>query len=87
MASKKIVFRGAHKSFRQISLAFLLISIVSASWVPAAGQTTRPEAPPLKDRLFYGGNVNLQFGTYTDSLPEPFLPEEGSDNSWVSGRP
>ncbi|MDX9946251.1 MAG: hypothetical protein RBS38_02720 [Bacteroidales bacterium] len=62
-----------YKSFRQISLAFLLIVILLSSWVPAAGQTTRPETPPLKDRLFYGGNLNLQFGTYTDIQVSPVI--------------
>ncbi|MFZ2340704.1 MAG: hypothetical protein WAW07_13400 [Bacteroidales bacterium] len=64
---------GRYKSFRQTSLALLLFLFVSVSWVPAAGQTTRPEVPPLKDRLFYGGNLNLQFGTYTDIQVSPVI--------------
>lgn len=62
-----------YKSFRQISLVFLLTLIMSVSWVPVEGQTTRPEVPPLKDRLFYGGNLNLQFGTYTDIQVSPVI--------------
>ena len=60
-------------SFRQISLGFLLILIVSASGFSAAGQTVQPEVPPFKDRLFYGGNLNLQFGTYTDIQVSPVI--------------
>lgn len=66
-------FIKRYKSFRLISLAFLLILVVSATVVPASGQTTRPEVPPLKDRLFYGGNLNLQFGTYTDIQISPVI--------------
>jgi hypothetical protein len=62
-----------YKSLRQTSLALLMIFILSASWVPVAGQTTQPEVPPLKDRLFYGGNLNLQFGTYTDIQVSPVI--------------
>lgn len=62
-----------YKSFRKIRLALLLIIIVSASWLPATGQMTRPEVPPLKERLFYGGNLNLQFGTYTDIQVSPVI--------------
>lgn len=62
-----------YKSFRQICLVFLLTLFVSVALVPAAGQTIQPEVPPLKDRLFYGGNLNLQFGTYTDIQVSPVI--------------
>jgi hypothetical protein len=60
-------------SVRKISLVLFLVVHLLAAWVPADGQTGRPEVPPLKDRLFYGGNVNLQFGTYTDIQVSPVI--------------
>ncbi len=30
------------------------------------GQKTKSEVPPLKERLFYGGSLGLQFGSVTD---------------------
>ena len=32
----------------------------------ASGQNSRGEAPPLRDRIFFTGNMGLQFGTYTN---------------------
>jgi hypothetical protein len=44
--------------------------------VPSAlimGQRTREEPPPIKERLFYGGNFGLQFGTITDIEVSPVI--------------
>ena len=62
-----------YKSFSKISISIFLALLVHAACIPAAGQTARQEVPPLKDRLFYGGNVNLQFGTYTDIQVSPVI--------------
>lgn len=62
-----------YKSLSKISLVLLLAVIIQATQIPAAGQTVQREVPPLKDRLFYGGNVNLQFGTYTDIQVSPVI--------------
>jgi hypothetical protein len=34
---------------------------------------TKEEAPPLKDRIFFGGNFALQLGTYTDIEVAPIV--------------
>lgn len=39
----------------------------------ANAQQTRKEVPPLKDRLFYGGSLGLQFGTFTDIEISPII--------------
>ncbi len=51
------------KFIRKPVLVFL---ILTASLSVGSAQSTREEAPPLKERLFFGGNVGLQFGTITD---------------------
>lgn len=36
-------------------------------------QRSRSETPPLSERLFYGGNFGLQFGTITDIQVSPVI--------------
>ncbi len=45
---------------------FFCLTIIS-------GQKVREEAPPLKERLFFGGNFGLQFGTITDIQVSPVV--------------
>ena len=49
-----------------ILLLFALASIIS-------GQKSREEPPPFKERLFFGGNFGLQFGTITDIQVSPVI--------------
>lgn len=52
----------------------MLLSILM--FIPVTGifgQQAKNEPPPLKDRLFYGGSFNLQFGTYTDIEFSPIM--------------
>jgi len=49
----------------QISTALILIGLSISSSV-LFGQRSRDEKPPVRERLFYGGSLGLQFGTYTD---------------------
>jgi hypothetical protein len=37
------------------------------------GQKRREEPPPLKERLFFGGSLGLQFGTITDIQVSPVI--------------
>jgi hypothetical protein len=62
-----------YKSFRKTILVLFLAVLVQSVWIPVIGQSERQEVPPLKERLFYGGNVNLQFGTYTDIQVSPVI--------------
>lgn len=55
---------------RVISILFVLL-FCSISGIYA--QKERNEAPPIKDRLFYGGSFNLQFGTFTDIEVSPII--------------
>lgn len=36
-------------------------------------QNTREDAPPIKERLFYGGSLGLMFGTITDIQVSPVI--------------
>ncbi|MFA5817999.1 MAG: hypothetical protein WC854_01825 [Bacteroidales bacterium] len=47
-------------------LLFASVSIIS-------GQKSREEPPPFRDRLFFGGNFGLQFGTITNIQVSPVV--------------
>lgn len=47
--------------------------LLIASFSMTLAQETREEAPPLKERLFFGGNLGLQFGTITDIQVSPVI--------------
>jgi hypothetical protein len=51
----------------------LLLIIMNISFAEVFGQKARSEAPPLRERLFYGGSLGLQFGTYTDIDVSPVI--------------
>jgi hypothetical protein len=51
-----------------LSTLFLFYSCADVS-----GQRQREEPPPLKERLFAGGNFGLQFGTITDIQVSPVI--------------
>jgi hypothetical protein len=71
---QNIKFLKAMNSFRRyfrvIMLALLLLSFPVIS---VLGQQVREEAPPLRDRLFFGGNFGLLLGTYTDIQVSPVI--------------
>jgi hypothetical protein len=50
-------------------IIFLLLVSISVIY----GQRTKAEVPPLKERLFFGGNFGLQFGTITDIQVSPVI--------------
>lgn len=47
-------------------LLFAAVNIVSA-------QKAREQKPPLRERMFFGGSLGLQFGTYTDIQITPLV--------------
>jgi hypothetical protein len=49
----------------------ILISMVIVA--PLFSQSSRKEAPPLKERLFFGGSFGLQIGTITDIEVSPIV--------------
>jgi hypothetical protein len=52
------------KSMLTILLLLSMLSVIS-------GQKSREEPPPLRERLFFGGNIGLQFGSVTDIMVSP----------------
>jgi hypothetical protein len=49
------------------TLVLIFLSVVYISDIYGQEENrTREEAPPLKERLFFGGSFGLQFGTVTD---------------------
>jgi hypothetical protein len=59
------------KRFLISTILIFMIFIVSYSIVYA--QKTREAPPPLRERLFFGGNFGLQFGTITDIQVSPLI--------------
>lgn len=48
------------------ALVILLFVLFPVFHSPAAAQSRRGEAPPLRERIFFAGNLGLQLGTYTN---------------------
>ena len=63
-------FRRDKCSFRIIFFSGLLL-LFAVNMV--SGQQVREEKPPLRERMFFGGSLGLQFGTYTDIQITPIV--------------
>jgi hypothetical protein len=63
--------KSTDKRLKLVVLYILIILSVTYSTVYA--QRTREEAPPLKERLFYGGSLGLMLGTLTDIDLSPVI--------------
>jgi|SRR5665648_152420 len=60
--------------FRWYVLILVFISLfLFSSGTVIYGQKRREEPPPLRERLFFGGNFGLQFGTITDIQVSPVI--------------
>ncbi len=57
-------------SLARIVTVLILLNI---SFTAVLSQRTKGEVPPLKERLFYGGSLGLQFGTVTDIDISPII--------------
>lgn len=58
-----------------ISLMKVLFTLLLACNIHSAvyGQKRKEEPPPLRERIFFGGNFGLQLGTYTDIQVSPVI--------------
>lgn len=52
---------------------FITPAILCFSFVTASGQTAKQTAPPFRERIFFGGNFGLQFGSITDIELSPVV--------------
>lgn len=63
--------RSSSGCYTKISVFVVLLLFGSISAI--SGQKPREEIPPLRERLFFGGSLGLQFGTYTDIQVTPIV--------------
>lgn len=50
-----------------------VLVLLNISFTAILAQRTKNEVPPLKERLFYGGSLGLQFGSVTDIDISPII--------------
>jgi hypothetical protein len=55
-----------HKKMTSLTIVFLFAAVSMVE-----GQRTREQPPPIRERMFFGGSLGLQFGTYTDIQVAP----------------
>lgn len=53
--------------------AGLIILLFIFSFCTLNGQNEKDEKPPVRERLFFGGNIGLTFGTITDIEVSPLI--------------
>jgi hypothetical protein len=58
--------------FKSRFFSGVIISLIFSLQI-AVGQRGKEPTPPLKERIFYGGNFGLQFGTITDIQVSPVI--------------
>ncbi len=63
----------SYDTVKKLRKAGFVLILLFVSFLTVYGQQKRPEAPPFKERLFYGGSFGLQFGTYTDIAISPIV--------------
>jgi hypothetical protein len=51
----------------------LILSVLVLAFLSVKGQESIDEPPPVSQRLFFGGNFNLQIGTYTNIEVAPIV--------------
>lgn len=60
--------------YKQAIIRIAIVLLVLIAIFPATyGQKEKVEVPPFKERLFFGGNFGLQFGTITDIQFSPVI--------------
>lgn len=63
-------FKGAFCHILRLTLLITVINVLF-SQEQTFSQGRKEEAPPLRERIFFGGSLGLQFGTITDIEIEP----------------
>lgn len=66
-------FNYAITLLRKLNLSVLLAAVILLSGINLQAQERTSDKPPLKERLFYGGNFGLQFGSITDIEVSPVI--------------
>ncbi len=62
------------KDFKRICFAGLIaLSLALIGLQETSAQRSRSEVPPLRERLFFGGSIGLQFGTITNIEVSPIV--------------
>jgi len=56
-----------------LKVSIMSILMLFFSSAISSGQKTKEDAPPLKDRLFYGGSFSLQLGSVTNIEVAPVI--------------
>jgi hypothetical protein len=51
----------------------LILFVLTFSFFTSSGQKVKEEAPPLKERIFFGGSFGLQLGTITNINLSPIV--------------
>jgi hypothetical protein len=54
-------------------IAFLTFCFLFATLSIISGQNRKEQPPPLRERIFFGGSLGLQFGTYTNIHVTPLV--------------
>ena len=54
-------------------IIFVTLILLFSSFSIISGQRTKDAPPPLRDRLFFGGNLGLQFGSVTNIQISPIV--------------
>lgn len=54
-------------------ITILTICILFATISVTSGQKVKEQTPPLRERMFFGGNLGLSFGTYTNIHVTPIV--------------
>jgi len=65
------IHNGAAVCLKKVTCILLIVIVASFSTV--SSQETKRETPPLRERLFFGGSLGLQFGTITDIEISPIV--------------
>lgn len=66
-------FTGSRLYFFKTVLAGTLVLLLMSSFTQLSAQSVREQKPPLRERMFYGGNFGLQFGTITNIQIAPIV--------------